>query len=110
MSDMLSESPKLPTTLRGGVAYEHSLSKYGSALATVEGTAVHSNTPRFAGGVEYRAPGFVALRAGYVTGLTAQNVSLGIGLFYKQIRFDYAFIPYRENLGEGHRLALTFDI
>jgi hypothetical protein len=110
MNAMATESPRLPTTLRGGLAYERGIGSYGTVMGTAEAAAVQHNTPRFAGGLEFRAPGYVALRAGYVAGLEAQNLSLGIGLFYKQIRLDYAFIPYRENLGEGHRFALTFDI
>ncbi|RPH95303.1 PorV/PorQ family protein [candidate division KSB1 bacterium] len=110
VNEFVSESPNLPTTLRGGAAYEHAISKYGTLLVTAEAQAVKDNTPRFVGGLEYRAPDYLALRAGYVSGLEAQNFSAGVGFFIKQYRLDYCFIPYRENLGEGHRFSLTFDI
>jgi hypothetical protein len=110
MSDFVAESPKLPTTLRGGAAYEHTLSKYGAVMVTAEAEGVKDNTPQFKGGLEYRAPGYVALRAGYVAGLDAQDISLGVGFFISHIRLDYAFIPFRENLGEGHRFSFAFDI
>jgi hypothetical protein len=110
MNSMLYESPKLPTSVRCGAAYEHSLSKYGTLLVTAEGVGVRDNTPRFMGGFEYRAPGFVALRAGWVEGLDAQDLSLGFGLFYENFRLDYCFIPYREDLGDGHRFSLAFNL
>jgi hypothetical protein len=110
MSKFASESPKLPTTLRGGAAYEHDLGKAGVLMVVAEAQAVRDNTPQFKTGIEYRAPEYAALRIGWVEGLEAQNVSFGLGLFIKHFRLDYAFIPYRENLGEGHRFALNFDI
>jgi hypothetical protein len=110
MSALAAESPKLPTTLRGGVAYEYDLGKAGVLMAIAEGQGVRDNTPQFKGGIEYRAPEYAALRIGWVQGLEAQNVSLGLGLFIRHFRLDYAFIPYRENLGEGHRFTLSFDI
>jgi hypothetical protein len=110
MSMFTSEHPKLPATVRGGAAWEHSLSKLGAILVTADAQAVRDNKPQFKGGVEYRAPGYVALRAGYGSGLESQNVSFGLGLFYKAVRLDYAFIPYRDDLGEGHRFSITFDI
>jgi hypothetical protein len=110
MSHFADESPRLPTALRGGASYEYELGKAGVLMAVVEAHAVRDNTPQFKGGLEYRAPEYAALRIGWVEGLDAQDISFGLGLFIKQFRLDYAFIPYRDNLGEGHRFTLNFDI
>ena len=110
MSKFITEAPRLPTTLRAGAAYEHAVSTLGSLLITAEADGVRDNTPVFKGGLEYRAPGYLAIRAGYVQGLDTQNISFGLGFFISQFRLDYAFIPYRENLGEGHRFSFAFDI
>lgn len=110
MNEFAFESPTLPTTLRAGAAFERAVSNYGSVLVTAEGNAVRENTPVFRGGIEYRAPDYLALRAGIVEGLAAQALSLGLGFFVGPYRLDYAFIPFRENLGDGHRFALTFGI
>jgi len=110
MNELAAESPELPATLRGGAGYEHALKSIGSVLVVAEAQAVKDQPPLFRGGIEYRAPGYVALRAGYVEGLDAQDVSLGVGFFLREFRLDYAFIPYKENLGEGHRFSLTVDI
>jgi hypothetical protein len=110
MSKFVSEAPRMPTKVRGGAAYEHSLAKLGSLILTAEAEGVNHNTPQFKGGLEYRAPGYLALRAGYVEGLDAQNVSFGVGFFLGGVRLDYAFIPFKENLGDGHRFSFAFDI
>ena len=50
MSAFVVESPKLPTTLRAGAAYEHPLSSVGTLMVTAEAEGVKDNTPRFKGG------------------------------------------------------------
>ena len=110
MNYFLAEKPTLPTTLRGGVAYERAIARAGSVLVTADALAIKESAPQFRGGVEYRAPNYVALRAGYVAGLDAQSISVGFGLFIKHIQFDYAFIPYREELGDGHRFSLGLEL
>lgn len=110
MNYFLAEKPILPTTVRGGIAYERPLARVGSLLLTADALGIKESAPQFRGGVEYRAPNYLALRAGYVSGLEAQSVSVGFGLFIKHIQFDYAFIPYREELGDGHRFSLGLEL
>jgi hypothetical protein len=78
-------------------------------MFTGEAVKVQDNDLNFRGGIEYSAPKYAAVRVGYVTGLEAQNFSLGLGLFYKQLHIDYAFIPYQEDLGEGHRFSIGLE-
>jgi len=110
MNEFLAEKPTLPTTVRGGVSYERAVGTIGSALVTADALAIRDSAPQFRGGVEFRAPHYLALRAGMVEGLDAQFLSVGFGLFIKHIQFDYAFIPYRENLGDGHRFSLGLEL
>ncbi len=110
MNYFLAEKPTLPTTVRGGIAYERSLARVGSLLLTADALGIKKSAPQFRGGVEYRAPNYFALRAGYVSGLDAQSVSVGFGIFIKHVQFDYAFIPYREELGDGHRFSLGLEL
>ena len=110
LSSFVDERPQLPMTLRMGGAYEHALGKAGSLMLVADGQAVKDNTPRFAAGVEWRAPDYVAVRAGYTEGLDTQNLSLGFGIRFRQFHVDYAFIPYLEELGDGHRFSFSFDL
>jgi len=99
----------LPTTARLGGAWTQELGTAGGFLITAEGAAVKDQTPRFSGGAEYKAPQYLALRVGYVAGLDTQGLSFGAGLDYRRFRVDYAFLPYKEELGEGHRVGLTIE-
>ncbi|MBI5060312.1 PorV/PorQ family protein [candidate division KSB1 bacterium] len=110
MSAFVEERPKLPTTLRAGAAYEKAIGKAGTVMLIAEGQGVRDNTPLYRAGAEWRAPDYIALRAGYVAGLDTQDFSVGFGIHVRQFRVDYAFIPYRENLGDGHRFSFAFDL
>ena len=110
MNEFLAEKPTLPTTMRGGIAYVHPVGSLGTALITADALAINDSAPQFRGGIELRATNYFAARAGLVEGLDAQAFSCGFGVFIKHIQFDYAFIPYRENLGDGHRFSLGLEI
>ena len=64
MSRFIGQSPNMPVTLRAGAAYERDFAGIGTFMITGDGQAVRDNTPLIHGGLEYRAPNYVALRAG----------------------------------------------
>ena len=37
------------------------------------------------------------------------NLSYGVGYARPALRFDYAFVPYRLDLGDTHRFSATFQ-
>ena len=49
------------------------------------------------------------LQVGYRSGLDTQNISLGLGIGRGHIRGQYAFVPFRESLGDQHRISLLFN-
>ena len=110
VSEFIEEDVTLPTTFRGGATYEKIIIGAGTFLVTVEGAGVKDNTPLYRGGLEYRAPQFVALRLGYTEGLDTQGMSFGFGLFHSGVQIDYAFVPYKEDLGEGHRFSFGLNL
>ncbi|MCB1059991.1 MAG: PorV/PorQ family protein [Calditrichaeota bacterium] len=105
-----TEDVTLPTTVRVGAAWQQELGTAGGLMFTAEGAKPREHDTRIAGGVEYRAPQYLALRVGYVSGLEAQGVSFGAGLNYNRFTLDYAFLPYKEELGEGHRVGLGIEL
>ncbi|NUO18828.1 PorV/PorQ family protein [bacterium] len=109
VNQYMTEDVTLPTTMRLGGAWEQELGNAGGVLLTAEGAAVNEQTPRYAAGIEYQAPEYLAVRLGYVEGLETQGLSFGAGVNYNRFRVDYAFLPYREELGEGHRVGLTIE-
>ncbi len=57
-------------------------------------------------GAEYNFPQYFALRAGYGIGYDSRGISFGGGLYYRQFKFDYAFVGYKNDLGNAHRFTL----
>jgi hypothetical protein len=53
---------------------------------------------------------FLALRAGYQIGYDAKGYSAGLGIRYGLLQFDYAFVPFLNDLGNTHTFALTFNL
>jgi hypothetical protein len=56
-------------------------------------------------GAEYWVMPTLAIRGGFNT---LSGISLGVGLKWTAIYFNYAYVPYGD-LGDSHRLALTYD-
>ena len=57
-----------------------------------------------------KAHGLAALRVGYKSGYDSQGFSVGAGLHWQQVTFDYAFLAVDNDLGSAHRLGLTLDL
>jgi hypothetical protein len=52
------------------------------------------------------APG-IALRGGWMFGQDAADLTAGAGVVVGRMAFDYAFVPYHDDLGSSHRAGLT---
>jgi hypothetical protein len=61
-------------------------------------------------GAEFDYQGLAALRLGYKAGYDSQGFSVGAGLHWQQVTFDYAFLAVTNDLGSAHRLGLTLDL
>lgn len=110
MDALRNEATKLPTDLRLGTAYTHSLEKskldftggveYQKYLDTEDD---HFN---FGGEVLYNK--LVAARAGYQTGYESRGFTAGFGLMWGNLKFDYAFLPFSLGLGDANLFSLQF--
>jgi hypothetical protein len=49
----------------------------------------------------------LALRAGWMFGQDAADLTAGAGVAVGRLAFDYAFVPYHDDLGSSHRAGLT---
>lgn len=50
-----------------------------------------------------------AMRAGYMTGYDARTFTAGVGVRYNIIALDYAYAPFRYDLGTTHTFSLGFQ-
>jgi len=92
----------IPFNLKGGVAFKHDFEKIGLILA-LDGDKTEDAKTRFHFGGEFCYNDLVRLRGGY----DRSEITIGAGLKYKMLTFDYAFRA-NSDLGGTHRLGISF--
>lgn len=110
-SALAQESTTLPTTFRIGVSYSSAASsELGYTLASDVLKVPQDTGTRIDLGAEAVYESFLSLRAGYQIGYDAKGYSAGLGIHYGLLQFDYAFVPFLNDLGNTHTFALTFNL
>lgn len=110
MSALRNEGTNLPTEFRFGTAYNFIMEK--SKLDITAGveyqkyTDTDDNHFNFGGEVLYNR--LIAFRAGYQTGFESRGFTAGAGLMWGSLKFDYAFLPFSEGLGNANLFSLQF--
>ncbi len=96
----------LPAAVQGGGSYAWPLGGM-QLVGALEGRFTHGRSGIAMLGAELASPVGAALRAGFRANDDAQNVSLGVGYAHESLRLDYAWVPFRYELGDTHRVAFT---
>ncbi len=98
-----------PREVEVGAAFYKNL-PWASGGATLAAEIVRPNDDdaRLALGAEYGWREMLYGRVGYRSGLNNEDMSFGFGINYMQLRFDYAFVPYVEGLGDSHRFSFNY--
>lgn len=111
MNELKNEASKLPTQVRVGAGYEIPLESIDASLLTaadiVSSTA--ENKSHINLGAEFLYSNTFAARLGYQTGYEARNFSAGIGVKYGMARVDYAFVPFKYELGSTHTFTVGVE-
>ena len=111
MGKLRTESSKLPTTLRLGASRAAPVGSL-DGKATLEADVVSvlpEKTMHLLLGGEFTYDNTFSLRAGYVTGYDTRNVTAGVGLHYDIVTIDYAYVPFRLDLGTTHTFSVGFE-
>ncbi len=58
-------------------------------------------------GMEYGYNRMLSVRFGYKGGYYSQGYTMGVGVVYERLRFDYAFMPIDYDLGNSHRVSIS---
>jgi len=96
-----SRDISLPTTYRVGGSYTWREYLGAADLVIVDDEAhVHI-------GAEGALHESFALRAGYMAGYDTKNITAGASFTRRNFTFDYAFVPYDNELGTAHLFNLT---
>jgi len=97
----------LPSAVQAGASYRWGLAA-GMHLAAALETRVSRGRPTVAAiGGELTHPTGAALRLGLRLHDDASIFSIGAGYTLAPLRLDYAFVPYRLDLGDTHRFSFT---
>jgi hypothetical protein len=96
----------LPTAFQGGIGYAHPFG-YGLALrGALEGRFTRGRAGQALIGAEIAQPAGAAVRAGLRVNDTATGFSMGVGYAFTALRLDYAWVPWKLDLGDTHRFSL----
>lgn len=111
MNALVAEATKLPTSFRCGGAFRNSISeKYEMTISGDYVKIFDDKGSRVHIGGELAYDNIIALRTGYQFGYDAKNWSAGFGICHGPLRFDYAFVPFIEQLGNTHTFSLAFSL
>lgn len=103
----VEEKFDLPVAYRIGAAYDTPVTGLNGQMLVVSDVVLSNDgDPKTHFGFEFAYANAVALRFGYRTGWDNQNVSVGLGARVRNLRLDYAYVPFYSNLGDTHRLSL----
>ncbi len=109
MNEMRSARIKLPTLARFGGSYKYSHKDFNfigaiEGFKVLEGGKFHIHSGLEAG---YKETFFI--RVGFQTNYENKNFSAGLGIKYKGIVLDYAFIPYSHSFGTGNTFSIGYN-
>jgi len=98
------ESVDIPTTYRGGLSYKFDRFTTAADIIKIEDD-IYTHL-----GAEYNFQEMFFIRGGYRFGYDTKNFSAGVGFAKRNLRLDYAFLPYTNYLGTSHLFNLTFHL
>ncbi len=110
MNELRNEATKLPTDLRFGIGYAFYLDQIKSDVTVTTGIQKYLDLTdnHLLVGAEILYDEIFAIRMGYMSGYESRGITLGAGLFWNKLNFDYAFAPFSFNLGNAHSISLIY--
>jgi hypothetical protein len=100
---------ELPTMLNLGARYCLPLDQFTIVVAPAFLMRMNPSTPMAAFGAEVEYLDMFSLRAGYQTGYDARGFSAGLGVRYDIFGVDYAYLPFSQDLGASHIIAVAVN-
>jgi hypothetical protein len=100
---------RLPRTLQAGLLYETGFASGRDRLSiTAEICFPRGGESALRAGGEFVWGRRLAMRAGYEAGRESRGPAFGLGMLRRGWRLDYAMTPYRNGLGNAHRVSIGF--
>ncbi|MBN1164535.1 MAG: PorV/PorQ family protein, partial [Candidatus Krumholzibacteriota bacterium] len=97
-----------PLQLRLGAVYNYNRQwMKGNLLLASDVVVPNDNETKIHFGMEYNYQRYLAIRFGYKNAYYVQGATMGIGVYYRNLRFDYGYMPISYELGDVHRFSLS---
>jgi hypothetical protein len=111
MSALYREKSDLPETARLGVAYLLPLGMQNHNVQLAADFVQIIDQESYVNvGVEMWPLAMLALRTGYASNHSNRDWTMGFGLSVKNLLLDYAYVPFKQSLGNTHQFSLTFNL
>lgn len=111
MNNLRSEATPMPENLRLGAVYNFDFETLSSGIQLACGYLKYTDADnshfQVAGEIVIKKA--LALRCGYITGFDTKDLTAGAGINWGNFNFDYAFIPYKYDLGNSHTISVSYD-
>jgi hypothetical protein len=105
------EKLDLPETVRVGAGYLLPLGQGPvRALLAVDYVNVLDKDSYVNAGVEIWPLSMLAMRAGYASNHSNRDFGMGFGLVFKDLNLDYAYVPFKQGLGNTHQFSAVFSL
>jgi hypothetical protein len=95
----------LPTAMRLGASWTHGLAGLGTCVA-LETSATSGQAGITSLGAEITHSSGLAIRGGLRMGDTESGWALGAGWAVRGLKLDYAFVPFKNDLGDTQRFSI----
>jgi hypothetical protein len=106
MNKLREMATKLPVITRLGAAYAIPFQVLElKPVVALDVVHVYQDVTQVHLGSELPLGAHLDLRLGYVFGSESYHFTTGAGISMDRYRFDYAFVPYRYDLGNTHRIS-----
>ncbi len=99
------EEYDLPRLLRAGGSY-----RISDFLISADVVYPTDDDPHFHLGGEYVLNNMFYLRGGFQSGYDEKALAFGIGFVQRGFNIDYAYVPFKSDLGDTHRISLTYSL
>ncbi len=98
---------RLPSAIQAGGSYGFGVGGGFDLRGALESRFSTGQAPVAMLGAELAHPSGAAVRAGMTAGDTESALSFGVGWAVQSLHLDYAFVPFKSDLGDTHRFSLA---
>ncbi len=109
VNELKNLKTKLPIDFQFGFSYKYTFDDFELNPIIGYQNYLNDKSTHFHFGTEINYNKTVSLRLGYVSNYESKNITTGLGLVYKKLNIDYAFIPIKYGLGDNHILTIIYN-